>query len=91
MANPNDPFDAINTQSLRDPPDDIYPITPSDSADLSPAVRSLRSVGAGNIQVTMRNGQVRVLAFAAGETRYGRFRRVWLTNTTVVGAIEGGV
>ena len=33
----------------------------------------------------MRNGQKRTLAFAAGETRYGRFRRVWSTNTTATG------
>ena len=38
----------------------------------------------------MRNGEVRVLAFAAGETRYGRFAQVWSTNTTATG-IEGGV
>ena len=52
MANPNDPFDAISPQSLRDPPDEIYVITPSDGNTLSPAVRSLRCAGAGNIQVT---------------------------------------
>ena len=91
MANANDPFDALSTQSLRDPPEDIYVITPDDSNDLNPAVRSLRSVGAGNIVVTMRNGQKRTLAFTAGETRYGRFRRVWSTNTSVSGNIEGGV
>ena len=90
MANPNDPFDAVNTQSLLDAPDDIYPITPSDSTNLSPACRWLRAAGAGNIQVTMRNGQVRVLAFAAAETRYGRFVRVWWTNTTATG-IDGAV
>ena len=90
MANPNDPFDSVNAQSLLDPPDDIYPITPSNTDTLSPACRSLRAAGAGNIQVTMRNGEVRVLAFAAGETRYGRFAQVWSTNTTATG-IEGGV
>ena len=80
----------LSAQSLRDPPDDIYVISPDDSNDLNPAVRSLRAGGAGNIVVTMRNGQKRTLAFAAGETRYGRFRRVWSTNTTAT-TIEGGV
>lgn len=91
MANANDPFDNINVQSLRDPPDSIYVITPSDSVDLAPAVRSLRAGSNGNIQVNMRGGtNPVVLAFLAGETRYGRFTRVWATNTTVT-EIEGGV
>jgi hypothetical protein len=89
-TNANDPFDAISAQSLRDPPDDIYPITPDDDNDLSPAVRSLRVATGGVVVVTMRNGQKRTLTFASGETRFGRFARVWSTNTTA-STIEGGV
>jgi hypothetical protein len=70
--------------------DDAYPVTPSDTLDLPSAARALRSVGAGNIAVYTRSGKSvsRVMAFTAGETRFGRFTRVLATGTTVVGTIE---
>jgi hypothetical protein len=89
MVNANDPFD-IDNPHLSDPGDDIYPITPSDSVDLSTSVRALRANTAGTIKTTMRGGQARTLNFAAGETRVGRFVRVWSTGTTATG-IEGHV
>jgi hypothetical protein len=89
MANANDPFDDYNP-SLHDPGDDVYPISPDDANPLPTAVRALRATTAGTIQVTTRNGHVRVLAFAAAETRQGRVVKVWSTNTTATG-IEGHV
>lgn len=92
MGNANDPFDAVRAPGPvpLGSGDDIYPITPDDDNDLPTAVRALRAGTDGNIQVTMKSGSIRVLAFLAGETRYGRFVRVWKANTTV-GAIEGSV
>jgi hypothetical protein len=89
MAYANDPF-ADYSQGLGDAGDDIFPITPSDSLDLPTAVRAIRANTAGAIVVTMRSGQQRTLNFAAGETRVGRFIRVWATSTTATG-IEGYV
>lgn len=72
---------------------DIVPITPSDSADISTTigndtivgVRALRAQVAGNIKVTMAGGNDRTLAFLAGETRPGFFKRVWGADTTATG------
>jgi len=70
-------------------PDDVRPITKSDSTVYSPPLRMLRSVGAGVIQVETLGG-TRLWNFGAGETRYGKVKQVYNTNTTVSGAIEGG-
>ena len=89
MPNANDPFD-LNSPNLSDPSDSIYAVSPSDSTDLPTAVRALRATTAGTIKVTMRDGSTPTLAFAAAETRRGRFVRVWSTGTSATG-IEGEV
>lgn len=74
------------------PGPDIIAITPNDDADISNTlgphtvvgVRAIRSANAGSVRVTMASGEVRDLAFTAGETRTGQFQRVWATGTTVV-------
>ena len=89
MSNANDPFDNENA-SLNTPGDDVYLITPSDSALLPVAVRALRANGAGTIQVLTRANNTQVMNFAAGETRVVRVLQVFVTNTTATG-IEGHV
>ena len=82
-----DPFGG-EAPGMSDPGDDIYVVTPDDSNDLPTACRALRANDAGTIKVTMRSGNTPTLNFAAGETRVGRFVRVWATDTTVT-VIEG--
>jgi hypothetical protein len=88
-----DPFSSFQT-GLSAPGVDIVPITPDDDNNLATACRALRANTAGTIKVTMAGtdgeGVDRTLNFAAGETRVGRFRRVWSTGTTATG-IEGHV
>lgn len=69
-------------------PDDSFPITPSDTVDLAVPVRAIRATGAGNVVAVMQNGQQRTLAFAPGETRYLKVKRVLATSTTATG-LEG--
>ncbi len=88
MPNANDPFDIYPNPLPFASGDDVYPVTCSDSTDLPVAARALRVTTAGNVKVTMRNGNARTLAFLAGETRYGRFIRVWSTGTDHTSGIE---
>ena len=64
------------------------PITPSDSADLTEAIRAIRlaaSGTAGTVRVTTRAGNVRDLPIGTGEQWTVRISRVWATGTTASG------
>ncbi|MGH2343518.1 spike base protein, RCAP_Rcc01079 family, partial [Segnochrobactraceae bacterium EtOH-i3] len=61
---------ASHAATLTGPADDAVPITPSDSADLTEAVRAIRlsmSGTAGTVRVTTRAGNVRDLPIVPGE------------------------
>ncbi len=82
-----DPF-STHAPAATNPADDAFPITPSDTTDLSVMVRALRiaSTGTGGIvRVTTRSGTVRDLPIAAGEQWEVRVSRVWTTGTTATG------
>lgn len=81
--------DALNGTGV---PVDWQPVTKDDvAAQPGLPCRALRATTAGNIAVyTAKSPAVaRVMAFAAGETRYGIFTRVLNTGTTATG-IEAG-
>lgn len=79
---------ASHAATLTGPADDVVPITPSDSADLTEAIRAIRlsmSGTAGTVRVTTRAGNVRDLPIVAGEQWTVRITRVWATGTTASG------
>lgn len=86
MANANDPFDIFASPLPLGAGDDVYRVTPSDSADLPVAARKLRAAGAGTIAVYTRASAAgptaRTLTFTAGETQEVRVIRVLSTGTT---------
>lgn len=69
-------------------PDDSFPISGSDTVDLTPAIRAIRATVGGTIKVDLAGGQTRTIAITDGETRYLKINRVWSTGTTATG-LEG--
>lgn len=70
--------------------DDWSVLTISDTTLYGPPLRALRANTAGVIKVDTMNNTGVLMNFAAGETRYGKFKKVYNTGTTVSGVIEGG-
>lgn len=69
-------------------PQDAYPISPDDGANLPRPVRGIRAAGAGNVVCITGSGETRTLAFLAGETRYIYVTKVFATDTSATG-LEG--
>ena len=76
------------TSVLQNPASGVFLVIPSDSADLAIMTRYIRATTAGNIRITGADGVDVVCAFAAGETRAIRAKKIWATNTSSTG-IEG--
>lgn len=79
---------ATHAATLTGPADDVVPVTPSDAADLTEALRAIRLAvtgTAGIVRVTTRAGAVRDLPIALGEQWNVRIVRVWTTGTTASG------
>lgn len=70
--------------------DDWSVVTKSDTTVYSPPLRALRANSAGVIKVDTVNNAGVLMNFLAGETRYGKFVRVYSTGTTVSDVIEAG-
>jgi hypothetical protein len=80
--------------NLTSPAMDAVPVSPNDSTDLSSVTiegnvvldhtRALMITTAGNIKVTMHNGNTRTISVPVGIIPI-RVRRVWLTGTTASG------
>lgn len=62
----------------------------SDTTTYSPPLRALRANTSGVIKVDTLTKTGVLMNFAAGETRYGKFVKVYATGTTVAGVIEAG-
>lgn len=74
--------------TLSDPANGVFAVTPSDSVDLAKMTRAIRATTAGNIAIIGADGVACTCAFAAGETRPIRAKRIKSTDTTATG-IEG--
>lgn len=67
---------------------DSFPVTPSDTVNLSRSVRALRCNTGGIVHVTTAAGVERYMNFADSETKYVAILKVWAAGTTASG-IEG--
>lgn len=79
---------ATHAATLTGPADDVVPVTPSDAADLTEAIRAIRLAAtgtAGIVRITTRTGSVRDLPIVPGEQWNVRIVRVWTTGTTASG------
>lgn len=74
---------------LATPAENAWPVTPSDSTDLTAVTRGLRvGTTAGTIRVTMKGGQtLDFTGVQVGEILPVRATRVWSTGTTAVGIV----
>ena len=71
------------------PADGVFLITPSDTVNFTHATRAIRATVAGNVAVVLAGTDTAVVcAFAAGETRPIKAKRVNATSTTATG-LEG--
>jgi hypothetical protein len=66
----------------------VFTVTPSDGADLAIWTDAIRVTGAGNVSLIGADGVTTTCAFAAGETRLIRAKRIRSTGTTATG-VEG--
>lgn len=66
----------------------VLSVTPSDSVDLTYAVRAIRVTVGGTVKITCGDGTTVTCAFTDGETRAITATRIWATGTTSTG-IEG--
>jgi hypothetical protein len=65
---------------------DIVPVdVSSDDQVLTTEASAIRVVGAGNVAMITRAGETRVVAFAAGETRYIYTSKILNADTTATG------
>jgi hypothetical protein len=62
-------------------------ISPDDSADLPTIPRALYATGAGEVTVTMINGNTVTLPILAGTPLPVRVSRVWASGTTATGIV----
>lgn len=88
MSDPDRAAEFASSTSLFVPVDWV-PITPGDPLDKP--LRAIRCSTGGNVDAKMAGsgGQVRTLAFADGETRWGIFTTV--EDTTSASGLEGAV
>ena len=74
-------------RGISSPPDDGFPVTPNDSADLARDIRGLNVVNAGPVKVTTTAGTDLTVFVAAGIAFPLLIRRVWATGTTATGIV----
>lgn len=79
-----DPFNAYQTTVLG-PAMDIAPVTLDDSNDLAQVTIGIQVLAAGNLKVTMANGQARTIYLTPGVWPI-RVTRIWSTGTTIAQA-----
>lgn len=79
---------ATQSQGLDSAPRRAADIVPSDTADLSFVTRAIHIGGAGDVKVTTVDGDtVTLKGFSAGQTKVGRYARVWATGTTATSLV----
>lgn len=75
-------------RTILDPRTSAVAVTPSDSSELAVLSASLYIGGAGNIKVTMKDGQdVTFNSVPAGTTLHIQARRVFATGTTATAIV----
>jgi hypothetical protein len=83
----SDPFNR-HVSGLESPASNAFAITPSDSADLASATRSIFVGGGGNLCVTMKSGAIVTFnGLMAGSILPVRVTRVASTGTTATNLV----
>lgn len=82
----SDPF-ADYVSGLNGPASRLFPITPSNAADLDIYVRGLTVASSGLVRVTTVEGTEATIFIAAGAPFPVRVRKVWATSTDATGIV----